>query len=101
MGRAAKKVLGRPYSVAVQGVDVCTCACAQQGWESHLHNKDQSETDDVTDLKMYKSDCQDTNGIYTGREMLDSSAAVSLQIAAQERVPPSFKPRITLGAMIT
>ena len=55
------------------------------------------------DVKMCKSDCQDTNGnrIYTGRARLDSSAAVSLHSAAQERVPPSFIPRITLSAMIT
>ena len=79
-----RKNLATPYSVAVQGMDVRACAYAQQGLESHLHNKDQSETDDVTDVNMYRSDCQDTNEnrIYTGRERLDSSAAVSLQSAA-------------------
>ena len=52
---------------------------------------------------MYKQYWQDTNGnrIYTGRERLYSSAAVSLQSAAQERVPPSFVPQNTLSAMIT
>ena len=63
-------------------MDVRACACAQQGKECHLHNnhnKDQSETDVVTDVNMYKSHCQGTNGnrIYIGRERLDSSAAVS------------------------
>ena len=57
----------------------------------------------VTDVKMYKSDCQETNGnrVYTSRERLDSSASVPPQSAAQERVPQALIPWITLSAMNT